>query len=188
MLPRVRVRDMEESMRGYVPLSDSQASVDGSFSSLLCPEEQLRGSYGWDYLLDWEPRYHTLASVFTDISLLPDEDLQGGHEGLASEACCLMHPPPLITGVAQPGLRAVPPRMPLRSMHTLTRRPSYPKYAYEPLARNTGLTPSAMTPSFSPSLSVLTLRTPNASPVVSETGLGFFRLDAGSLLEGEIQV
>uniref|UniRef100_A0A8K9UL27 Protocadherin-16 n=1 Tax=Oncorhynchus mykiss TaxID=8022 RepID=A0A8K9UL27_ONCMY len=188
MLPRVRVRDMEESMRGYVPLSDSQASVDGSFSSLLCPEEQLRGSYDWDYLLDWEPRYHTLASVFTDISLLPDEDLQGGHEGLASEACCLMHPPPLITGVAQPGLRAVPPRMPLHSMHTLTRRPSYPKYAYAPLARNTGLTPSAMTPSFSPSLSVLTLRTPNASPVVSETGLGVFRLDAGSLLEGEIQV
>ncbi|XP_023854145.1 protocadherin-23 [Salvelinus sp. IW2-2015] len=188
MLPRVRMRDMEESMRGYVPLSDSQASVDGSFSSLLCPEEQLRGSYGWDYLLDWEPRYHTLASVFTDISLLPDEDLQGGNEGLASEACCLMHPPPLITGVAQPGLRAVPPRMPLRSMHTLTRRPSYPKYAYAPLARNTGLTPSAMTPSFSPSLSVLTLRTPNASPVVSETGLGVFRLDAGSLLEGEIQV
>ncbi|XP_045072088.1 protocadherin-23-like [Coregonus clupeaformis] len=178
MLPRVRVSEMEES----------QASVDGSFSSLLCPEEQLRGSYSWDYLLDWEPRYHTLASVFTDISLLHDEDLQGGHEGLLSEACCLMHPPPLITGVAQPGLRAVPPRMPPRSMHTLTRRPSYPKYAYAPLARNTGLTPSAMTPSFSPSLSVLTLRTPNASPVVSETGLGVFRLDAGSLLEGEIQV
>ncbi|KAL1023495.1 hypothetical protein UPYG_G00041480 [Umbra pygmaea] len=188
MLPQVRVRDMEESMRGYVPLSDSQASVDGSLCSLVCLEEQLRGSYGWDYMLDWEPRYHSLASIFTDISLLPDEELQGGYEGLASEARYLMHPPPLITGVAQPGIRAVPPRMPPRSMHTLTRRPSYPKYAYEPLARNTGLTPSAMTPSFSPSLSVLTLRTPNASPVVSETGLGIFRLDAGSLLEGEMQV
>ncbi|XP_010897511.2 protocadherin-23 [Esox lucius] len=188
MLPQVRMRDMEERIRGYVPLSDRHTSVDGSLSSLVCLEEQLRGSYGWDYLLDWEPRYHTLASVFTDISLLPDEELQGGHEDLASEARCLMHPPPLITGVAQPGIRAVPPRMPPRSMHTLTRRPSYPKYAYEPLARNTGLTPSAMTPSFSPSLSVLTLRTPNASPVVSETGLGVFRLDASSLLEGEIPV
>ncbi|KAJ8001296.1 hypothetical protein DPEC_G00192850, partial [Dallia pectoralis] len=188
MLPQIRMKDLEESMRGYVPLLAHQASVGGSLSSLVGLEEQLRGSYGSDYLLDWEPRYHTLASVFTEISMLPDEELQGGHEGLASETRCLMHPPPLITGVAQPGIRAVPSRLPSRSMHTLPRRPSYPKYAYEPLARNTGLTPSAMTPSFSPSLSVLTLRTPNASPVVSETGLGVFRLDASSLLEGEIQV
>lgn len=92
-------------MRGHIPLWTAP-------SARCCLEEQLQGSNGWDYLLDWEPRYQTLASVFTDISLLPDKDLQGGHEGLASEACCLMHPPPLIMGVAQPGLRAVPPRMP----------------------------------------------------------------------------
>ncbi|KAM6972438.1 protocadherin-23 [Aplochiton taeniatus] len=190
MLPRVmRMRDLEESMRlsGYLPLSDSQASL----SSLVCPEEQLLGGYGWDYLLDWEPRFQPLASVFTDIAMLPDEELQGGREELAAEGCCLMHPPPLITAVAQPGLRSVPPRMPGR-MATLTRRPSYPKYAYSPLARNTGLTPSAMTPSFSPSLSLLTIRTPNASPVVSEAGLGGIKLESGpltaSLLEAEIEV
>ncbi|XP_067441162.1 protocadherin-23 [Thunnus thynnus] len=193
LLPAIlRVRDLEESLesKGYAPLSEAQASAD-SLSSLLCLDEQMQGSYSWDYLLDWEPQFQALASVFTDIGMLPDEELQGGREDLATELNCLMYPPPLITGVAQPGIRTVPPRNPAR-MPTLSRRPSYPKYAYSPLARNTGLTPSAMTPSFSPSLSSLTMRTPSASPVVSETGVGGIRLDSGpltaSLLEAEIQV
>ncbi|XP_076149286.1 protocadherin-23 [Alosa pseudoharengus] len=190
MLPRVlNVRDVEDTMRGYVPLSDTQASVGGSLASLICPEEQLRGSYSWDYLLNWEPRFQPLASVFTDIGSLPDEEA-AGHSS-ASELASLMRPPPLITAVAQPGIRAVPPRMPPK-MPTLGRRPSYPKYAYSPLGRNTGLTPSAMTPSFSPSLSLLTMRTPNASPVVSETGLGVrtktTTLPGSFICDGEIQV
>lgn len=193
LLPAIlRVRDLEESMatKGYAALSEAQAPVD-SLSSLVCLAEQLQGSYNWDYLLDWEPRFHNLASVFTDIGMLPDEELQGGREELAAESSCLMYPPPLITGVAQPGIRSVPPRKPGR-VPSLSRKPSYRKYAYSPLARNTGLTPSAMTPTFSPSLSSLTIRTPNASPVVSETGVGGIRLDSGpltaSLLEAEIQV
>uniref|UniRef100_A0A8C9XBH0 Protocadherin-16 n=1 Tax=Sander lucioperca TaxID=283035 RepID=A0A8C9XBH0_SANLU len=181
LLPAVlTLRDLEET----------HDSAD-SLSSLLCLEEQLQGSYSWDYILDWEPRFQTLASVFTDIGMLPDEELQGGREELAAEASCLMYPPPLITGVAQPGIRTVPPRKPGR-VPSLRRKPSYPKYAYSPLARNTGLTPSAMTPNFSPSLSSLTIRTPSASPVVSETGVGGIRFDSGpltaSLLEAEIQV
>nr|XP_046274188.1 protocadherin-23 isoform X2 [Scatophagus argus] len=193
LLPAIhRVRDLEESMKtnGYAPLSETQASAD-SLSSLVCLEEQMQGSYSWDYILDWEPRFQNLASVFTDIGMLPDEELQGGHEDLAAEASCLMHPPPLITGVAQPGIRTVPPRKPGR-LPSLSRKSSYRKYVYSPLARNTGLTPSAMTPNFSPSLSSLTIRTPSASPVVSETGVGGIRLDSGpltaSLLEAEIQV
>lgn len=193
LLPAIlRVRDLEESMRtnGYAPLSEAHVSAD-SLSSLVCLEEQLQGSYSWDYILDWEPRFQTLASVFTDIGMLPDEELQGGREDLAAEASCLMYPPPLITGVAQPGIRTVPPRKPGR-VPSLRRKPSYRKYAYSPLARNTGLTPSAMTPSFSPSLSSLTIRTPSASPVVSETGVGGIKLDSGpltaSLLEAEIQL
>ncbi|XP_023149534.2 protocadherin-23 [Amphiprion ocellaris] len=193
LLPAIlRVRDLEENVRtkGYPPLSEAQASED-CLSSLVCLEEQLQGSYNWDYLLDWEPHFQTLASVFTDIGMLPDEELQGGREDLAAESSCLMYPPPLITGVAQPGIRTVPPRKPGR-VPTLSRKPSYRKYTYSPLARNTGLTPSAMTPTFSPSLSSLTIRTPSASPVVSETGVGGIRLDSGpltaSLLEAEIQV
>lgn len=193
LLPAIlRVRDLEENMgaKGYAPLSEAHGSAD-SLSSLICLDEQLQGSYSWDYLLDWEPRFQTLASVFTDIGMLPDEELQGGREDLAAESICLMHPPPLITGVAQPGIRTVPPRK-LGRVPSLSRKPSYRKYAYSPLARNTGLTPSVMTPTFSPSLSSLTMRTPSASPVVSETGIGGIRLDSGpltaTLLEAEIQV
>ncbi|XP_034544310.1 protocadherin-23 [Notolabrus celidotus] len=193
LLPAIlQVRDLEECMRtsGYAPLSGVHASAT-SLSSLLCLEEQLQGSYNWDSVLDWEPRFETLAAVFDDIGMLPDEELQGGREDLAAEASCLMYPPPLLTGVAQPGIRTVPPRKPVR-MPNLRRKPSHRKYAYSPLARNTGLTPSVMTPTFSPSLSSLTVRTPSASPVVSETGVGGIRLDSGphtaSLLEAEIQV
>ncbi|XP_058496874.1 protocadherin-23 [Solea solea] len=193
LLPAIfRVKDMEESMgtKGYAPLSEAHCPTD-SLSSLLCSVEQLQGSYNWEYLLDWEPRFQSLASVFTDIGMLPDEELQLGREDLAAESSCLMYPPPLITGVAQPGIRNVPPRK-LGRVPSLGRRPSQRKYAYSPLARNTGLTPSAMTPSFTPSLSSLTMRTPTASPVVSDTGVGGIRLDTGpltvSLLEAEIQV
>ncbi|KAL7855856.1 hypothetical protein AOLI_G00194600 [Acnodon oligacanthus] len=190
MLHRVvNMREMEEVLRGCMPLPDHQDSIEGSLTNLICPEEQLRGSYGWDHLLNWEPRFQPLASVFTDISMLPDEETSERPVGL--EFHSLLHPPPLITGVAQPGIRAVPPRMPQR-MASLVRKPSYPKYAYSPLARNTGLTPSAMTPSFSPSLSLLTLRTPSASPVVSETGLGGFTkmapLPRDVLVDAEINV
>lgn len=193
LLPGIlRMRDLKENMgiKGFAPLSEAQASAD-SLSSLVFLDEELQGSYCWDYLLDWEPRFQTLASVFTDIGMLPDEELEGGREDLAAESSCLMYPPPLITGVAQQGIRTVPPRKPGR-VPSIVRRPSYRKYAYSPLARNTGLTPSAMTPNFSPSLSSLTIRTPSASPVVSDTGVGGIRLESGpltaSLLEAEIQV
>lgn len=193
LLPAMlRGRDLEESMRtnGYVALSEAPTSAD-SFSSLMCLEEQLQGSYSWDNILNWEPNFQTMASVFTDIGMLPDEELQGGGEDLAVEASCLMYPPPLITGVAQPGIRTVPPRKP-RRISNLNRRSSSRKYAYSPLARNTGLTPSMMTPTFTPSLSSLTIRTPTASPIVSDNLRGGVLLDSGpltaSLLEAEIQV
>lgn len=193
LLPVIlRVKDLEESMgaTGYAPLSKAQAPAD-SLTSLVCLEEPLEGSYSWDFLLDWEPRFQTLGAVFTDIGMLPDEELQGGHEDFATESSSLIYPPPLITGVAQSGIRTVPSRKPGRPQ-TLSRKPSYPKYAYSPLARNTGLTPSAMTPTFTPSLSSLTITTPSSSPVVSDTGVGGIRLDSGpqtaSLLEAEVQV
>uniref|UniRef100_A0A3P8RRR1 Protocadherin-16 n=1 Tax=Amphiprion percula TaxID=161767 RepID=A0A3P8RRR1_AMPPE len=185
LLPAIlRVRDLEENVRtkGYPPLSEAQASED-CLSSLVCLEEQLQGSYNWDYLLDWEPHFQTLASVFTDIGMLPDEELQGGREDLAAESSCLMYPPPLITGVAQPGIRTVPPRKPGR-VPTLSRKPSYRKYTYSPLARNTGLTPSAMTPTFSPSLSSLTIRTP--SPFLPPSSL-MYSANETSIKSNDIQ-
>ncbi|XP_061626478.1 protocadherin-23 isoform X1 [Phyllopteryx taeniolatus] len=156
-----------------------ERDLDGKSADSLSFLERLDGGYTWDYLLDWEPCFQTLASVFTDIGMLPDQELQGGREDPP-------HPPPLITSVARPGLQTVPPCKPSRAP-SLRRRPSYPRYAYSPLTRNTGLTPTAMTPTFSQSLSSLTI-----SPVVTDAGVGGIRLDSGpltaSLLEAEIQV
>ncbi|KAK2908823.1 hypothetical protein Q8A67_004660 [Cirrhinus molitorella] len=186
MLPQVvNMKEVEEVMRRCMSMSDDQGSVEGSLTNLISSEEQLHGSYSWDYFLNWQPRFQSLASVFTDIGMLPDEEMRA--RNVEPETQSLLRPPPLITAVAQPGIRAVPPRMPYRRS-PLVRLPTYNKTH----TRNTELTHSAMTPSFSPSLSVLTVRTPSSSPVVSETGLGSYTkiatLPRDILDEAEIQV
>lgn len=186
MLPQVvNMKEVEEVMRRCMSMSDDQGSVEGSLTNLISSEEQLHGSYSWDYFLNWQPRFQSLASVFTDIGMLPDEGMRA--RDVEPESQSLLRPPPLITAVAQPGIRAVPPRMPYRRS-PLVRLPTYTKTH----TRNTELTHSAMTPSFSPSLSVLTVRTPSTSPVVSETGLGCYTkiatLPRDILDEAEIQV
>ena len=40
-------------------------------------EEELAGSYNWDYLLDWGPQYQPLAHVFKEISKLRDDEDDG---------------------------------------------------------------------------------------------------------------
>lgn len=157
MLPQVvNMREVQEVMKRCMSMPGERGWIEGSLTNLISSEEQLHGG---DYFLSWQPRFQTLASVFTDIGMLPDEEMRDGD--VDPESHSLLYPPPLITAVAQPGIRAVLPRMPSRKptlLHT----------------GNTGLTPSAMTPSFSPSLSLLTVRTPSTSPVVSETGLGCY--------------
>ncbi|XP_072563906.1 protocadherin-23 isoform X2 [Paramormyrops kingsleyae] len=165
---RVRLPDSMDSVRDYTVLSESQIPMGGSLASLVCGEE-IQGSYSWDYLLDWEPQFQPLASVFSDIGLLPDGEART--QSLPEDTLGFLQPPPLITSVAHPGVRAVPPRMPLKTS-MLAGRPSFPKYSYSPLGMSTGLTPTAMTPSFSPAISLLTMQTPSPSPLASETGLG----------------
>ena len=48
--------------------------MTGSLSSIVHSEEELAGSYNWDYLLDWCPQYQNLAHVFKEISKLKDDD------------------------------------------------------------------------------------------------------------------
>merc|ERR1719378_318308 len=49
-------------------------SITGSLSSIVHSEEELAGSYNWDYLLDWGPHYQPLAHVFKEISRLRDDE------------------------------------------------------------------------------------------------------------------
>lgn len=87
-------------------------SMTGSLSSIVHSEEELTGSYNWDYLLDWGPQYQPLAHVFSEIARLKDDNIsvQSGHSGASSSnkskqsiAHCVVKPhipPPLLTNVA----------------------------------------------------------------------------------------
>lgn len=145
----------------FIP--DVQNSHYGSLTTLVDSDEDLRGSYNWDYLLNWEPRFKPLASVFGDIAELKDESIKTYN---FPKKKSFIFPPPLITSVAQPGLKTVPPRMP-----TLLPGQAFKNCPHSPLLHNLRYPQSTMTPSFSPSLSLLTVHTPMASPLTSHPNL-----------------
>uniref|UniRef100_A0A8B9S4G9 Cadherin domain-containing protein n=1 Tax=Apteryx owenii TaxID=8824 RepID=A0A8B9S4G9_APTOW len=152
---------MTDFTREYMLISDTQDSQYDSLA-ILVTSEDLRGSCNWDYLFSWEPRFQPLASVFSDIAELKDENVH--IHSFPKEKKSFIFPPPLITSVAQPAIRTVPPRMP-----NITSGQAYTsKYPRSPLAHNLGYPPPTMTPSFSPSLSLLTVQTPTTSPVISD--------------------
>lgn len=61
-------------------------SMTGSLSSIVHSEEELTGSYNWDYLLDWGPQYQPLAHVFSEIARLKDDaaSVKSGTSGTSS--------------------------------------------------------------------------------------------------------
>lgn len=63
-----------------------QPSMVGSLSSIVHSEEELTGSYNWDYLLDWGPQYQPLAHVFNEIARLKDDanSVKSSNSGAAS--------------------------------------------------------------------------------------------------------
>ncbi|XP_040187919.1 protocadherin-23 [Rana temporaria] len=163
----------------YVPMSyDSRY---GSLASLVASDEDLRGSYNWDYLLSWEPRFQTLSSVFGDIGRLKDENM---NRNVQKQKKPFIFPPPLITSVAQPGIRAVPPRMP-----TIMSGQTFVKYPRSPFFSSLACQSSVMPPNFSPSLSMLTVHTPSTSPVHSGlSGTSVPALSEELLIQQEFQV
>ncbi|XP_043369203.1 protocadherin-23 isoform X2 [Dermochelys coriacea] len=179
----IKERDiMTDITREYIFISDGQDSRYGSLVTLVASDEDLRGSYNWDYLLTWEPRFQPLASVFDDIAKLKDESLQ--IHSFPKEKKSFIFPPPLITSVAQSGIRTVPPQLP-----TIIPGQAFKKYPRSPLIHNLRYPSPAMTPSFSPSLSLLTMQSPTASPVRSDEGLaGTCQIGQIHATEEEVQV
>ncbi|XP_063278126.1 protocadherin-23 [Prinia subflava] len=151
---------MTDLTRDYVLMSDRKDSGYDLLAPVGISDEDLRGGYNLDYVLSCEPRFHPLASVFNDIAELKDENVH--IHSFSKEKKSLVFPPPLITSVAQPGIRTVPPRMP-----NITSGQAFNKHPYPPLIHNHGYPPPTMTHRFSPTLSLLTMQTPSASPVVS---------------------
>ncbi|XP_041055633.1 protocadherin-16-like [Carcharodon carcharias] len=147
--------------KDYVFAEDGCPSAQGSLTAIVASDEELRGSYNWDYLLNWCPQFQPLASVFTEIARLKDESAPRKHfqSKPKVDPKPRIDPPPLITSVAHPNAMSVPPRLAVGRTHShVTGMPR------SPITSDASITSAAMSPSFSPSLSPLAARSPAVSP------------------------
>ncbi|CAJ1065106.1 protocadherin-16-like [Xyrichtys novacula] len=148
--------------KDYTFPEDGKPAVDGSLTAIVASDEELRGSYNWDYLLNWCPQFQPLANVFTEIARLKDETAppnprRSFHHKAKAES--RIDPPPLITSVAHPGAKTVPPKPAVGRTY-----PSLASFRRSPLSAEGSISSVAMSPSFSPSLSPLAARSPAITP------------------------
>ncbi|TSK49682.1 Protocadherin-16 [Bagarius yarrelli] len=150
--------------KDYTFPEDGKPIVDGSLTAIVASDEELRGSYNWDYLLNWCPQFQPLANVFTEIARLKDENAPVNprrpfQPKAKTDPKPRIDPPPLITSVAHPGAKTVLPKpavgRTLPHVSTLKR---------SPISHDGSVSSVAMSPSFSPSLSPLAARSPAISP------------------------
>ena len=168
----------------YGATGRGQPSMTGSLSSIVHSEEELAGSYNWDYLLDWGPQYQSLAHVFKEISRLKDDSAGAGSApggrhgpGLSVSAVAAAGPPaafpqrgfpsPSSVPAPQPyGLAAVAKNPHTSHLHThrSTRSPISQLDSLGPLSSSAGR--GALSPNFHPSLSPLAAtKSPSVSPM-----------------------
>ncbi|XP_070605431.1 protocadherin-16 [Erythrolamprus reginae] len=145
------------SAKDYSFPEDGKPCVDGSLTAIVASDEELRGSYNWDYLLNWCPQFQPLASVFTEIARLKDESSL--RKPFPAKPKPRIDPPPLITSVAHPGAKSVPPKPAVGRAF-----PHLSSLRRSPISHEGSLSSAAMSPSFSPSLSPLAARSPMVSP------------------------
>ncbi|RMB95996.1 hypothetical protein DUI87_27530 [Hirundo rustica rustica] len=164
----------------YAFPEDGKPSVEGSLTAIVASDEELRGSYNWDYLLNWCPQFQPLASVFTEIARLKDESsLRKPFPAKPkAEPKPRIDPPPLITSVAHPGAKSVPPKPPPGRTF-----PHPSSLRRSPISHEGSISSSAMSPSFSPSLSPLAARSPVVSPFGISQGPSASTISAEHSLE-----
>uniref|UniRef100_A0A4W5MZ02 Dachsous cadherin-related 1a n=1 Tax=Hucho hucho TaxID=62062 RepID=A0A4W5MZ02_9TELE len=150
---------------------DGKPAVDGSLTAIVASDEELRGSYNWDYLLNWCPQFQPLASVFTEIARLKDETATPNpRRPLQNKAKVdpkppRIDPPPLITSVAHPGAKTVPVKpAPVKPSVGRSSFPHLASLRRSPISHEGSPSSVAMSPSFSPSLSPLAARSPAIIP------------------------
>lgn len=85
-----------------------QPTIGAPLSSLVHCEEELAGSYNWDYLLDWGSQYQPIAHVFNEIARLKDDaaSVKSATSGASSGKGKSTKPPPLLTSVAPRSIAA----------------------------------------------------------------------------------
>ncbi|KAI4894375.1 hypothetical protein NFI96_017390, partial [Prochilodus magdalenae] len=151
--------------KDYAFPEDGKPSVDGSLTAIVASDEELRGSYNWDYLLNWCPQFQPLANVFTEIARLKDESIPPNNPRrpfqpkAKTDPKPRIDPPPLITSVAHPGAKSVPPKPAMARTF-----PHLASLRRSPISHEGSISSAAMSPSFSPSLSPLAARSPAVSP------------------------
>ncbi|KAJ8342522.1 hypothetical protein SKAU_G00324500 [Synaphobranchus kaupii] len=152
--------------KDYAFPEDGKPSVDGSLTAIVASDEELRGSYNWDYLLNWCPQFQPLANVFTEIARLKDETAIANNLPRRPfqpkpkvDPKPRIDPPPLITSVAHPGAKSVPPKPAVSRTF-----PHLASLRRSPISHEGSISSAAMSPSFSPSLSPLAARSPAVSP------------------------
>ncbi|KAG5269346.1 hypothetical protein AALO_G00200980 [Alosa alosa] len=150
--------------KDYAFPEDGKPAVDGSLTAIVASDEELRGSYNWDYLLNWCPQFQPLANVFTEIARLKDESAPPNprrpfQPKAKPDPKPRIDPPPLITNVAHPGAKTVPPKPAVGRTF-----PQLASLRRSPLSNDGSISSVAMSPSFSPSLSPLAARSPAISP------------------------
>ncbi|XP_066555914.1 protocadherin-16 [Amia ocellicauda] len=150
--------------KDYAFPEDGKPAVDGSLTAIVASDEELRGSYNWDYLLNWCPQFQPLASVFTEIARLKDESAPPNprrpfQPKAKADPKPRIDPPPLITSVAHPGAKSVPPKPAVGRTF-----PHLASLRRSPISHEGSISSAAMSPSFSPSLSPLAARSPAVSP------------------------
>ncbi|XP_051534406.1 protocadherin-16 [Myxocyprinus asiaticus] len=150
--------------KDYTFPEDGKPTVDGSLTAIIASDEELRGSYNWDYLLNWCPQFQPLANVFTEIARLKDENAppnprRSFQHKTKTDPKPRIDPPPLITSVAHPGAKTVHPKPAVGRTFphlSLLRR--------SPIDHDGSVSSIAMSPSFSPSLSPLAAHSPAICP------------------------
>nr|XP_009931755.1 PREDICTED: LOW QUALITY PROTEIN: protocadherin-16 [Opisthocomus hoazin] len=126
------------------------------------------------------PQFQPLASVFTEIARLKDESSlrKPFPTKPKAEPKPRIDPPPLITSVAHPGAKSVPPKPPPGRTF-----PHPSSLRRSPISHEGSISSSAMSPSFSPSLSPLAARSPVVSPFGISQGPSASAISAEHSLE-----
>ncbi|XP_038055209.1 protein dachsous-like [Patiria miniata] len=148
---------------------DVQPSMAGSLSSIVNSDEELAGSYNWDYLLDWGPQFQPLAHVFAEIAKLKDDTVvkrqlerpQQKHKPVKQ------YPPPLLTNVVQGPIKPVAP-LAMNNGQSKQTSHSLPR---SPIVNESAFAAVAVSPDLSPSLSPLAPGSMSISPMVTSTGV-----------------
>lgn len=153
---------------------DGHPSMAGSLSSIVNSDEELSGSYNWDYLLDWGPQFQPLAHVFAEIAKLKDDTVAKRQmtdprlqQKKSLHANVKNYPPPLLTNTPQGPIKPVAQRV----MNNTSMSNHSQHLPRSPVVQESAFVPAVVSPDLSPSLSPLAPGSSSLSPLVTSTGV-----------------